>query len=240
MSRVNIRCLASGSTGNSYALDDGKSVLLLEAGLPAKKIFDGYLDVLDRVVGCLVTHEHADHAQAMPELTMRGIDVYASAGTLAEVSKIRSLRTHRVKCLIAGHQYTIGDWIVKPFDTQHDAKEPLGFLIYSKLTGEKILFATDTYYIKYRFLGLTVIMLECNYSTPIMLENCRLGRVQDLLKSRLYKSHLSLENVIKYLGSIDLSKVHDIYLLHCSEGNGDKKLFEAEVQKSTGIPVTVL
>jgi len=29
---VSVKCLASGSAGNSYAVDDGKSVLLLEAG----------------------------------------------------------------------------------------------------------------------------------------------------------------------------------------------------------------
>lgn len=55
-----------------------------------------------------------------------------------------------------------------PVKTEHDAKEPLGFLIYSRTTREKLLFATDTYYIRYRFPGLTHIMIECNYAIDIM------------------------------------------------------------------------
>ena len=55
---VTVKCLASGSSGNSYAIDDGVSALLLEAGIPAKKILAGYLNLLPRVAGCLISHEH--------------------------------------------------------------------------------------------------------------------------------------------------------------------------------------
>lgn len=41
MDRIDVKCLASGSAGNAYAVDDGESVLLLEAGIPAKRSFPG-------------------------------------------------------------------------------------------------------------------------------------------------------------------------------------------------------
>lgn len=41
MGGIDVKCLASGSAGNAYAVDDGESVLLLEAGLPAKRFFPG-------------------------------------------------------------------------------------------------------------------------------------------------------------------------------------------------------
>ena len=68
-----VYCLGSGSKGNSYAVDDGRSVLLLEAGLPASKITAGYRELLPRVVGCLITHEHMDHARGAAELARRGV-----------------------------------------------------------------------------------------------------------------------------------------------------------------------
>ena len=64
---IDVKCLASGSAGNSYAVDDGESVLLLEAGIRKKKLLSGYADLLDRVDGCLITHEHMDHARAMDD-----------------------------------------------------------------------------------------------------------------------------------------------------------------------------
>ena len=73
-----IFCLGSGSKGNSYAVDDGRSVLLLEAGLSASKITAGYREMLPRVVGCLITHEHMDHARGAAELARRGIPLYLS------------------------------------------------------------------------------------------------------------------------------------------------------------------
>ena len=70
-----VYCLGSGSKGNSYAVDDGRSVLLLEAGLPASKITAGYRELLPRVVGCLITHEHMDHARGAAELARRRLEV---------------------------------------------------------------------------------------------------------------------------------------------------------------------
>ena len=45
---IDVKCLASGSFGNSYAVDDGESVLLLEAGIQKNKILSGYADRLAR------------------------------------------------------------------------------------------------------------------------------------------------------------------------------------------------
>ena len=80
---IKVRCLASGSSGNSYAVDDGKSVLLLEAGVKAKRIVAGFSPVLSRVAGCLISHEHGDHACGAGELAGYGVDLYASEGTPA-------------------------------------------------------------------------------------------------------------------------------------------------------------
>ena len=175
-----------------------------------------------------------DHSKAVKEIMRAGIDCYISAGT-AEALGISGHRLHIIK---AKQQFRIGTWAVLPFDTQHDAAEPLGFLLANQ-DGDKLLYATDTYYIRYKFHGLTHIMVECNYSLDILKRNVEAGAVQRELKSRILKSHFSLENVKKFLQANDLSKVEAIFLLHLSDGNSDAERFKREVMELTGKPTYI-
>ena len=234
---VQVKCLASGSTGNSYALDDGESVLLLEAGISAKRILDRYLPLLSRVVGCLITHEHIDHAKGAKDLAARGIDLYASSGTFSKINGIRHpYRKHTIR---AGEQFSLGSWIVVPWQVQHDAQEPLGFLLYSKAQKEKVLFATDTYYIPNTFRELNVLLVECNYDPQILEKRIRAGQVVSSMARRLQQSHFNLEHVKDFFRSNDLSNVRQIYLIHISKGNGDPAMFQREIMTLTGRPVMV-
>jgi phosphoribosyl 1,2-cyclic phosphodiesterase len=163
-----------------------------------------------------------------------GIDCYISAGTVEALG----LSGHRLNIIKARQQFRIGTWTILPFETQHDAQEPLGFLLANQ-DGDKMLYATDTYYIRYRFQGLTHIAVECNYSSDILKANVKAGLVEPALKSRILKSHFSLENVKRFLQANDLSKVQEIWLLHLSEQNSCEKRFKEEVQKITGKPTYI-
>jgi len=163
-----------------------------------------------------------------------GIDCYMSQGT-AEALEVSGHRVHIIK---ARQQFRIGTWTILPFDTQHDAQEPLGFLLANQ-AGDKLLYATDTYYIKYKFRGLTHIMIECNYAADILKTNVKAGLVEQALKNRILKSHFSLENVKNFLKANDLSKIQEIWLLHMSDGNSDEARFKREIQELTGKMVFV-
>ena len=226
---IEIKPLASGSKGNAYQLTDGHSSLLLEAGINYREIQKGFDFKMSQVEGCLITHEHGDHSKAVKDVLKAGIDVYMSKGTKVALN----LKHHRLHTVEAGEQFKIGDWYIKGFDVQHDVSEPLGFLI-AKETGERILFATDTYYIKHRFQGLTHIMVECNYSLEILEENILDGKIPPVMKKRLLRSHFSLEHVKQFLLANDLSKVQEIWLLHLSDTNSDAELFKKEIQAITG------
>ena len=158
-----------------------------------------------------------------------GIDCYMSRGT----AEALGLSGHRVHIINAKQQFRIGTWTVLPFDTQHDAQEPLGFLLANQ-AGDKLLYATDTYYIRYCFHGLTHIAVECNYSSDILKRNVEAGAVPKELKSRILKSHFSLENVKRFLQANDLSKVQEIWLLHLSDNNSNAERFKREIQELTG------
>lgn len=238
---IQVKCLASGSGGNSYAVDDGESTLLLEAGIPAKKITGGYLDLLPRAAGACITHGHQDHAKYAGALASAGVDLYMTSGTFREITdKYGPVdRPYRVHIIRAGEQFSLASWIVLPFQTEHDAAEPVGYLLYSRAAQEKLFFATDTYYIPNTFRGLNVIMVECNYSMELLKESIREGRVDESMKHRLLQSHFSLENAKDFLRANDMSTVRRIYLIHVSKNNGDPALFKREIQRLAGKPVTV-
>ena len=226
---IEITTLATGSTGNCYHISDGHSSLLLECGINFKQIQRALNFKTSNIAGVLVTHEHKDHSKAVKDVADRGLDVYMSVGTKDSLG----IEHHRIRTLTNKQAIKVGTWTVLPFDVQHDATEPFGFLIANQ-DGDKLLFATDTYYIKYKFSGLTHLMIECNYSQRILNENVESGRVPEFLMYRVMQSHFSLENLLVFLKANDLSKVQEIHLLHLSDSNSDEKLFKQEVQKATG------
>ena len=228
-----IKILASGSTGNCYHISDGKTSLLLEAGIPFGDIQKGCKFALSSISGCLVTHEHGDHAKSADKLMKHSVDVYASQGT-AEACNWSGHRLHMVKSM---DFFKIGTFTVMAFDVEHDSAEPLGYLIISRESKERLLYVTDTHYLRYKFEGLTHILCECNYDRRTLFDNVRRGYLAPFLAERITKSHMSIETVLNMLRANELSNVQQIYLLHLSADNSDAADFKERVQRLTGAEV---
>jgi len=225
--------LASGSSGNCYLIDDGRTRLLLEAGITFRELRQELEFGVSNLGGCLISHEHQDHAKATGELMRMGVDCYMSRGT----AEALGLGGHRLHIIEALAQLQIGPWQVLPFDTIHNAAEPVGFLLASEK--EKLLCVTDTAYIKHRFRGLTHIMIECNYSKQILDQNVRSGFTNSELKRLIIQNHMSLETLKEMLRANDLSQVQEIHLLHLSDANADARMFKREIESLTGKPVKI-
>lgn len=232
---MDIKILASGSSGNAYRVSDGKTTLLLDAGIPIKSIQVGCEFKASQLDGCLVTHSHGDHSKAVKDLAKLGVDVYTSRGTM-DACGFAGHRIHAAKAL---KEIAVGTFKILPFDVQHDAPEPLGFLLASTETGEKLLYFTDTYYIKYRFQGLTHIMAECNYDEESVRQSVSAGYIPVELATRLVKSHMSLDHLLDMLKANDLHQVKQIYLLHLSNNNSNESRYKEAIQKETGAEVYI-
>lgn len=233
---MNILSIASSSAGNCYRISDGISALLLEAGIPIRRIKLGLNYRLSGIDGCLVTHGHQDHCRAVKDLVKAGIDVYATAETL-EAAGVGC--EHRTNVIDMHKQFTINTFVIKPFETQHDCPGSVGYLIYSTATKERLVFITDSYYVRYKFKKLNYIMLECNYAADILQANVNNGSLPEAQRTRLMQSHFSLEHVKQFLRANDLSRVHEIYLIHLSAGNSDTVRFKRDIQAVTGKRVIV-
>lgn len=230
---MQIKSIASSSKGNCYIVDDGRTKILIECGISYKEIQKALNFGISSIDGVLVSHPHKDHCRSVKDMIKAGIDVYLSEVAIEEIG----ISGHRINAIYSKKQFSIGTFIVLPFELQHDVFN-LGFLIANQ-DGEKLLYATDTYFIRYRFQGLTHIMIEANYSLDILKRNVEAGLVPKELKSRLLKSHFSLENVKKFLLANDLSKVEAIFLLHLSNNNSDCERFKREVMELTGKPTYI-
>lgn len=232
---MEIMPIASGSSGNAYRVTDGETPLLLDAGIPIRAIQIALDFRLRALGGCFITHCHGDHSKAARDLMRLGVDVYTGRGTVEACG----LQGHRIHITTPLEQVQVGSWDVLPFDVQHDAPDSQGFLFTSRATGEKLLYFTDTYFIKYRFSGLTHIMAECNYSKEALQRSVAAGYISASMAPRLFRSHMSLEHLKDMLNANDLSNLQQIFLLHLSNNNSDEQQMKTEIERLTGVEVYV-
>lgn len=233
---MKLKILGSSSSGNCYLIEaTSNERLILDAGVNFKDVQRELDFNFKGIQGVLVTHEHMDHLKYAPNFALNGMNIYASKGTFAKLD----LKGHRFKIIKALEQFSIGNFIILPFDTQHDANEPLGFLIQYKPTGEKLLYATDTYYIKYRFTKVNYLLLECNYIKEIAKENVENGIINKSRYIRLLESHFSLDNLLKFLQANDLKDAKEIILCHLSNDNSNEHIMKNKVYEQTGVSTTI-
>lgn len=225
---MRLQVLGTGSAGNCYAVTANGETLLLDCGIPDRKI----IRAIDRIpVGCLLTHEHMDHAKAAKPLARLGVPIYASAGTFDAISwnGMDGVTVEAMEAVKAG-SYT-----VLPFETQHDAAEPLGFLVRHDVTRETLIYATDTYYLRYRFPNINYWLIECNFVDETAQAQMEAGEINETLYHRLNGSHMSLRRLLVTLEANDLTDTRSIILIHLSEGRSNEKQMIQAVVEKTGI-----
>lgn len=231
---MKIEVIASGSSGNCYKISNEDTTLLIECGIPYKKIQQALNFKTTNIDGVLVSHEHGDHSKACKDLIKAGVNLYMTKGT----KEALKLDSHRVKTFRQWSMYLdveIGSFIVKPFRTIHDAREPVGFIICDSISKEELVFITDTQYSIYNF-SPDYFMVEVNYVTETINKN---EKIHPDLRARIKKTHMSLETAINLLERSDLSNLKKIYVMHLSDSNSDAKVIKESLQELTGVAVEI-
>lgn len=231
---MQIKVLASGSRGNAIWISDGETPLLLDAGLPLAELQRKLDFRLSDVAGVLVTHFHADHCRAVPELLRLGMAVYA---TLETAQRWKSdAFWHQI---VAGENWSVGTWIFSAFPVQHDCPGAVGYLLFSTHSGEKALYITDSAYSRFVFANLDYVLCEANYSLDLLKEAVAAGATDRALKRRVMESHMSLETLLEFLRACGTERLKAVYLLHLSDRHSDAESFRRSVQEATGVEVYV-
>lgn len=206
---MNVVCVGTGSSGNCYAIQRNNGrILLLECGLPLKKIFAGlkqngmHPDQIDAV---LVSHCHKDHS-----LTRSKFQEFTETFNEWET----------------GYPVQVAEGVVvKPFWIEHDV-ENYGFVI--EADGKRVLYATDFSYIplEYTFTKkLDLALVECNWNERGIKNSPR----PDVQKERARKNHSSDINTWEFLNRLQYDRA---LLIHMSAENLDRDHVKAMVSAS--------
>lgn len=206
---MKLKVLASGSKANSYILETETEALIIEAGVPFKELIR-HVDH-KKIVGFLVSHEHKDHAKYLEEYRDYGKN-YLGNGWLRDMGVL------------------FGKFRIKAFELHHNVP-CYGYLIEHPDMG-RVVFATDTGYIEYKFKDISHWLIECNYSSGILDKRVAEG-FNPVLADRIVKDHMSLETCKEFLSKNDLSTALHIVLLHLSDGNSNAEQFQREIHELT-------
>lgn len=231
---MKIEILASGSKGNCYKIKNKNTTLLIECGIPIKEIQKKLNYRLTNIDGCLITHEHKDHARSFCDLLRAGVDVYLTNGTNEAIKN--DLMAHRAHTIKINEPVIIGTFKILPIKAIHDAAEPCNFMIEDLNNGETLIFATDTQYVPMTFKNLDYAMLEINYTLKSINQNEKLN---PKLRARIKKNHMSLETAIDFLEKTYRYRLKKIYVLHLSDYNSDEEEIKEKLEKTFGIPVVI-
>lgn len=218
---MNTCLLASGSKGNSLLVCNGRTRLLIDAGLSTRELCRRLAlvqvapETLDAV---LVTHEHVDHVRGLGLLSRRyKLPVYLHHGVAAVLAD--NQRPERVVEFETGGEFAVGDLGVKAFPVTHDALATVGFAISG--TSGKVGVATDlgvsTRLVAEELCRCQTLVLESNHD-EVMLRD---GPYPWPLKQRIKGNHghLSNRDSAELLETLCWEGLETVFLAHLSETN---------------------
>lgn len=233
-----ITSIASGSRGNCYHLRHGNTSLLIEAGVSPKSVNNRGIKLSD-CSGLLISHEHYDHSKYASIISNQyDVTVYASKGTFDVIDGVNNNIPNKV-VIKRFEAFSIGCFSILPFDVDHDANEPLGFVITTTDTFERLVFFTDTCRMRYLFSHVKYLMAECNYVNEILSNAVAIGSIGKRAASRIRYSHMGLDELVDFIGELDKSELSIIYALHLSDRHSDEGLIKRTLQAAAGCAVYV-
>lgn len=135
----------------------------------------------------------------------------------------------KAKVLEMGKKTLIGGFRVQPIPLEHSV-QCYGFIIEHKECG-KILFATDCKEFKYKVKNLHHILIECNYSEDVLIEN-----MCDNVEMRSHhENHLELNDCVAAIKANYNAKLQNVVLIHLSNNNSNEAVFVDTVKSAIGL-----
>ena len=226
-----VKTINSGSKGNGYALISGEDVLLLECGVPAKDMLKTIDYQTSKVIGCLLSHEHGDHAKYIKQYMQYGVKVYGSDEVQSNIELIYGEKIEGIKRM---NRKKLGSFSVIPFRVPHGETECDGWLIDSP--EGKLLFITDAEYCPYDFskMHINYGLIECNYS----MDNISFEH-DEVKNRRVVQTHMEVQTCKRLIQSINSESLRSIGLIHLSAENGNPVRFTEEIQEIVDCDVDV-
>lgn len=212
--------LGSGSGGNSAVVECGGLRLLIDAGLSAKQLNLrlGLLGIEPASLdGILLTHEHGDHVRGLRIfLKQHAVPVFATAAT-AKIVRQNGIEGATWKTFETAQTFTIGDAVVRSFSIQHDAVDPVGFVIGH--ASRRLGLVSDAGHVTRSMTDclsdLNGLFVEANYDDNLLeADTKRPWAIKQRISSR--HGHLSNDQVTGLIRDIAHAELGRVVLGHLS------------------------
>ena len=239
---LRVSILASGSSGNLTLLETESTRILVDAGLGKRETLARLAAVecdLDRLDAVLITHEHSDHCNGLPQvLGLWKAPLYVTEPTMDALQRILPdtfrKRLRGVESIQAGQRFSIGDIDVHAFAIPHDAADPIGFTF--RTNGTKVAICTDLGYmpelVKVHLRQTDCLILESNHD----LDMLKVGPYPWVVKQRVLSrtDHLSNLAVSEFLADPEGfdSSARYLVMAHISQENNNPDLVRISAEEA--------
>lgn len=220
---VRFTVLGSGSSGNCALVRTEDTCLLIDAGLSARQICQRLESVgsgIDQIQGIFLTHEHGDHTRGLEVLSAtRQLPLFCTALTQETLLGTIKFRQNPAWSLMAtGTAFAFRDLRIECFPVQHDAVDPVGYVIGNEVSRLGVLSDVGfiTHLIKDRLQGVDSVFIEANYDTRLLdADTKRPWATKQRISSR--HGHLSNEQAAELIQAIAHPELNHVVLGHLSE-----------------------
>ncbi|MFZ4598736.1 MAG: MBL fold metallo-hydrolase [Terrimicrobiaceae bacterium] len=192
---MEVTVLASGSSGNALFVRCEDAVVMIDAGLSARRIQTLLMECdvpVEKLTGILLTHEHGDHTRGLKALaTKNRIPVFATP--LTAESLRRSGVVAEWNLFSSGATFPLGGLDIHAFSVPHDAADPVGFVVRREGRGFAVL--TDLGHATRQVIeavrGVNGLLIETNHDETLLQQDVRRPWS---VKQRILSRHGHLSN----------------------------------------------
>ena len=216
--------LGSGSQGNGTLIASGETFILVDCGFSLRET-ERRLALLGvsaaQLSAILVTHEHADHVHGVGLLSRRyNVPVYLSQGTLRGLRK--PVETSGL--LACGQRLEIGELEISAAQVEHDALEPLQYVVSDGRRRFGMLTDLGSYdrRLLERYQGLDALLVEANHCRDMLAR----GHYPYFLKQRVggNQGHLNNHQAASLVAELGWQHLQHLVLAHLSSKNNLPRL----------------
>ena len=217
---MRLSVFASGSKGNSLAVQSASTTLVVDLGLNCTQL-EGRMKQCgvepDSINAILFTHDHSDHCSALdvfhrhhPQIPLLATD--GTAGAISMRTKVEDGWT----TFETGAEFEVGDISVESFPVPHDAADPVGYLF--SCGGETLFVATDfgtvTEPVRQAFRRANCAVLESNHDPVLLAESKRPPSLKQRICGR--SGHLSNDDACELIRTVRPPALRKLFLAHLS------------------------
>lgn len=231
--------IGSGSSGNCYYLGTNECGILIDAGVGIRviqKALREYGVSFDKIMGILITHDHADHIKTVGCLGDKyNIPVYATQTVHEGIHRNRTVRASLItsrRIIEKECPFFIKDFEITAFEVPHDSIDNVGYHI--QFEGQTFVLITDigriTDKIREYASKANHLVIEANYDEYML----QAGKYPYYLKERIGNGtgHLSNRLSAEFIASICNENMRNIWLCHLSQDNNHPEIAFKTVEQA--------